>query len=543
MNTKPDMQKAWQDLQEANQITATRFGKSPEQIDDEYQQLKSDAEIIAGDWSDPQSIPSTLTPVEPFTPALLPEVLRTWVMDIANRMQCPPDFPAVGAMVALSSIIGRKAGIKPKRQDDWLVIPNLWGAVVGRPGVMKSPALSEVMKPLDRMQARENELHASQMREYMAEKELQELCGKADIAEAKKLIKQNKKADAKNILIASEADADTPPSLRRYKVTDASVEALGEILMGNPWGTLAYRDELNGLLRSLDKEGQEGARAFYLQGFDGNQGYTFDRIMRGQYRHIDAVCIAMLGGIQPGKLQSYIRDAVSGGSGDDGLLQRFGLLVWPDVTREWINVDRWPDTPAKNKAFELFQKLDDMQPGIDQETGEAIPAEYRFTDDAQDLFDEWRYEIEAELRSGEHHPAFESHLSKYRKLVPAIALICALADEELAVSKSSLLRALAWADYLRSHAARTYAAGTAPATDGASALLNKIKSGKVPNNFKRQDIYLKGWAHLNSPEAVAPAIQLLCDLGCLKRIDHPPGITGGRPAISYLINPKIFRGV
>ena len=31
---------------------------------------------------------------------LLPESLRAWVSDIAERMQCPPDFPAIGAMVS-----------------------------------------------------------------------------------------------------------------------------------------------------------------------------------------------------------------------------------------------------------------------------------------------------------------------------------------------------------------------------------------------------------------------------------------------------------
>jgi putative DNA primase/helicase len=44
----------------------------------------------------------------------------------------------------------------------------------------------------------------------------------------------------------------------------------------------------------------------------------------------------MVGGIQPGRIQGYVRDAVSGGSGDDGLLQRFGLIVErdPDGTGE-----------------------------------------------------------------------------------------------------------------------------------------------------------------------------------------------------------------
>lgn len=501
---------------------------------------------LAGDsaspeWPEPLPIPDGLLPVEKFDAELLPAALRPWISDIAERMQCPIDFPAVGAMVALSSVIGRKACIYPKRHDDWHVIPNLWGAIVGRPGVMKSPALSEAIKPLDRLAAKANELHAEAMRDYKLKERINELAEKNDEKNALALVKKGKHAEAEQLLAASmDSDGEPAPALRRYKVTDASVEALGEVLIENPFGTLAYRDELNGLLRSLDKEGQEGARAFYLQGYDGNQGYTFDRIMRGRNLHIPAVCIAMLGGIQPGKLQAYIRDAVSGGAGDDGLLQRFGLLVWPDIGGDWINVDRWPDTEAKRQAFAVFERLDAMQPGTDAETGEPAPVEYRFTPEAQIVFDDWRHELETGLRSGEHHPAMESHLSKYRKLAPALSLVCALADGESGVGRDSLLRALAWIDYLRSHANRAYTAGTRPATDGAKALLAKIKSGAVPDGFKPADVYLKGWAHLGNPEETHAAINMLCDLGHLRRIETLPGVRGGRPSITYQINPAII---
>lgn len=516
-------------------------GKSMSQLVEE----SSTAQVLEGQgWPDPLPVPSMLLPVESFDVSLLPHAIRPWVVDIAERMQCPSDFPAVGAMVALSSVIGRKACIAPKRNDDWRVIPNLWGAVVGRPGVMKSPALSEVMRPLDRMAVTAGvEYDKAQAASRVAEK-LAALADKADESKAAKLVKQGKTAEAERVLTeAAEADSAPPPALRRYKVTDASVEALGEILMENPFGTLAYRDELNGLLRSLDKEGQEGARAFYLQGYDGNQGYTFDRIMRGRNRRIPAVCIAMLGGIQPGKLEAYIRDAVSGSAGDDGLLQRFGLLVWPDVASEWRNVDRFPDTPAKAEAFGVFQRLDALEPATDTETGEACPAVYRFAPDAQSTFEDWRAEFEPRIRGDEYHPAMQSHLAKYRKLVPAVALVCALVDDESEVSHASLLRALAWAEYLQSHAERAYAAGTAPATEGAAALLAKIRGGKLEDGFSLRTLYLKGWTHLGTPEAARAAALVLCDLGHLRLIVEPAGLNGGRPSETFTVNPKTMTGV
>ena len=492
-------------------------------------------------WHKPQPIPTTLLNVQAFDAELLPPSLRGWVMDIAERMQCPPDFPAVGAMVALSSVIGRKACITPKRRDDWRVVPNLWGAVVGRPGVMKSPALAEVLRPLERLQIEAKEIHTEELREHEVSVRMDKLTVKNADRTAEKMIRDGKPLEAENLLRSVMEAEETPePPLRRYRVNDSSVEALGEILIENPWGVLAYRDELHGLLRSLDREGQEGSRAFYLQGYDGNQAYTFDRIMRGRNLHIPAVCLAMLGGIQPGRLQSYIHDAVNGGSGDDGLLQRFGMIVWPDIEGEWINVDRWPDTPARQAAFEAFTVLDALQPAVDEGSGEEIPHTYRFDAEAQDMFDAWRTEFEQSLRNGETHPAVESHLAKYRKLVPALALVCAMAEGETDVNKVSLVRALAWSEYLRSHAERVYAAGTGPDTEGASALLKRILAGKVQDGFKPADVYLKGWAHLNSPEAAWAAAQMLCDLDYLKRVDTKPGPTGGRPSTTYRIHPEII---
>lgn len=170
-------------------------------------------------------------------------------MDIADRMQCPPDFPAVGAMVAMSSVVGRKACIQPKQHDDWRVIPNLWGAIAGRPGVLKSPALAEALRPLDGLSAKANESYTEAIRDFettqtviapsktKAEKDAAKLVGSGDVE------------GAKRVLSAADVVGDAKPVLRRYKVNDSSVEKLGEILIDNPFGTLIYRDELSGLLR------------------------------------------------------------------------------------------------------------------------------------------------------------------------------------------------------------------------------------------------------------------------------------------------------
>lgn len=481
-------------------------------------------------WPDPVPLPDALPKVEPFDADLLPEALRGWVMDIAHRMQCPPDFPAVGAVVALSSLIGARAVVQPKAKDDWQVVPNLWGLIVGRPGVMKSPALGESLKPLHRLQSQEFEQWQVAHDAWAIDAKLVELQGADNEKKAKGLA--GKDPAAARALLEQSLILPQEPVARRYIVNDATVEKLGELMKANPWGVLSYRDELYGLLTGMDRQGQEGSRAFYLQAYDGNQGYIFDRIGRGEV-HIPRVCLAMIGGIQPGRVQEYVRGAVAGGSADDGLLQRFALAVWPDVNSEFRHVDQWPDTPAKQAAWAIFERLAALQPANDTE-----PQVWRFDEAAQALFVEWRIPFEQELKRGELHPAMESHLAKYRKLIPALALIFALIDtpdKGGLIGETELMRALAWGDYLRSHANRLYSAAVMPETTGAATLLKKIRSGALGDEFTPRQAAQKCWSSLATPEAVRKAADVLADYDWLRKEVQQ---TGGRPSERYLVNPK-----
>lgn len=169
-------------------------------------------------------------------------------------------------------------------------------------------------------------------------------------------------------------------------VNDPTVEKLGELLNQNPNGLLLFRDELTGFLRTLDKDGNENARAFYLESWNGDGRYVYDRIGRGTIE-IEHACVSILGGIQPGPLTDYMRFAP-----DDGLMQRFQLLVWPDSTDEWDDVDRWPNAVAKTAAYEVYQRLAaldaDALGAVRDESGAT--SYLRFAPEVQEAFSEWR---------------------------------------------------------------------------------------------------------------------------------------------------------
>jgi hypothetical protein len=490
--------------------------------------IRADLDGSPGVWPEPKALPSTLKTVAPFDPHLLPAAFRPWVLDIAELMQCPADYIAVSAIIAAGAVVGRRVGIRPQEHTDWVEVPNLWGCCVGPPGVMKSPAMSAALKPIRELEvraARENDRKAAA---YAVEVEDY----KAARSGAKAALRKGESAP--NV-----GPAPEQPDLKRYVVNDATYEALGEIMASNTNGVMAYRDELISMLKPLEKEENAPARGFFLSAWNGNEGYSFDRIMRGS-TYIPACCLSLLGATQPAKISAFLSDAVRGGTGDDGFAQRLGLLVWPDVSSSWKDADRPPDREARRRAGLVFDRLDGLDPmAIGAECDDFDPLPYlRFEADAQAEFRDWRRTLEHRLRGPDLHGSMISHFNKYRGLVPKLALLFHLIDNGHGpVTHTALLQALGWVEYLETHAARAYGSVNAAKSNGARTLLGKIKSGALGRQFTARDVYDNGWSGLSDTASATQALGLLVDYDWL---GEETLATNGRPKTLYTVNPRAF---
>ena len=486
----------------------------------------------------PEPLPA-LPEVMPFDYCYLPNALRGFVKDIAERMQCPPDFAAIGVLTMMATIIGRKVSIRPKRNDDWTVICNLWGAAIGNSGVMKSPTLSAALAPLKKLAKVANDDFKTAINKHSGIANLAKVQQSVNMSLAKQSLKKGLPADASKFLAPT--DTKDEPTLKRYETNNASYEALGELLMENPNGLLVEADEIIGLLKQLDAGGQEVARSFYLTAADGDKSYTIDRILRGKGLRIPALCLSIIGSIQPGVLAEYVRQATSGGAGADGLLQRFSLMVYPDISAECTYVDRSPDQEIRDAVNQLAERMDNLNAAdIGAELGISGGVPFlRFDDAAQDVFAEWIVALDKRLRSGEEHPAIASHLSKYRKLIPSVALINHLSDEiGGAVSADALIRAIAFSEYLESHALRIYSGACRPDIDSAKSLLKRLESGKLESPFKNRELWRRGWSGLETTQKAESAINILIEYGHLisESINHE---SGGRPTKIYHYNRRV----
>jgi len=497
----------------------------------------------------------TKVPSVPVLPVdLIPEPYQTWLTDVSHRMQTPPDFATVSALVITGSVIGSGCGIKPKAKDDWEVIPNLWGACIGRPSVvLKSPSMKEPMQLLEKLQAKygeqfEQEKVGAEFDSLAMEAQLKDVKGKiATVAKGKGkdgIVKADDMDKLKADYTELMQDAESEPVRRLFKTNETSIQSMTVIQNENLRGVLTFRDELTGLLVKWDREDGADERAYFLEGWNGDGSYTDVKIGRG-LTDAKNICISLLGGIQPDKLKRYLYQAMKGNN--DGLMQRLQLAVYPDEPNNWQNVDRYPDKKAKEKAYEIMEVLAEMdfiQYGAMQEKYGERPY-YRFSEAGQKVFNEWLEELQTVKIKQEESPLMVEHFGKFRSLMPSLALIFHLidmADGEPAgmVSEQAALLAVEWCKYLEAHARRIYAMGESPEYEAAIKLSEKIKTSKLSNPFTIKTIYDKGWHRLKEKAEVQAACDVLIDENWLIMGRKPTGKNGRPPLPDYHINPLIF---
>jgi len=224
------------------------------------------------------------------------------------------------------------------------------------------------------------------------------------------------------------------------------------------------------------------------------------------------------------------------------MVQRLQLLAWPDVSGEFREVDRHPDTEARQMAYGCFEdlaSLDARELGAqwDEFDGPMATPYLRFADNAQEVFSDWRGKLERDkLRNDDLSPALVAHLSKYRGLIPRLALICHLANNDYGpVSMTALDQALGLAEYLESHARRAYASLSIDNAEAARTIMRKVRKGDLPNTFTARDIQRKGWSGLTDKTRVAGGLEALLDADWIGAAEVN---TGGRPMTTYAPNPK-----
>jgi hypothetical protein len=520
-------------------------------VPDEWGLDTLDSLDSGGYWGKPNEIKTETPPVQTLQTELIPEPFKIWLDDVSHRMQTPKDFAVISSMVIVGSLIGAGCAIKPKRFDDWQVIPNVWGACIGRPSVvLKTPSMKEPMQLLERLQAEYGELYEKDK----AGAEFDGLANKAMIDSVKSDIAKAAKGKGKDGVIQGDdmqklkadymqlAESTEPEATRRlFKTNETSVQSMTLLQVQNDRGILVFRDELTGLLVKWDTEQGSDERAYFLEGWNGDGSYTDVKIGRG-ITDAKSICISLLGGIQPDKLARYLYQAGKGNN--DGLVQRLQLAVWPDEPQSWQLIDTKPNKAEKQRAFDIMKalaELDFLQYGATQSEYDERPY-FRFDDAGQAIFNEWLTALQTVKIQKEENPLMCEHFGKFRSLMPSLALIfhCIdLADGKTTgnVTAKAAQLAVEWCKYLESHARRIYAMAESPEHEAAVRLADKIKTKCLPSPFTAKDVYRKHWHGLKEKLEIESACNILIEENWLMMQRKPKPLTGRPPLPEYSINP------
>jgi hypothetical protein len=463
-----------------------------------------------------------MLPAPPFPTQFLPQTMRQWVEAQSENMAVQPDFLAIPSIVTMAGCIGRGIVLRVKRHDwEWVERPCIWGLVIAPPGTMKSPAQQQATAPLRAAEAEQRE----RWREQVAAWEGRQAKGK----------------DGKFKL----REDDPKPIEPKLMTSDTTIEALADMMVESHGVTLVA-DELSGWVDNMGRYNSGNDRQFYLKCHSGGQ-HNVDRVIRG--RQIVTDCyMSVIGGIQPQVATRAF--STNAEHKDDGFLQRFGLIGYPDIPAWQGVVDREPDRDFKNLMIGAGKRLASTDWRSDPRFGGSPLV---FLDDAQDCFLDW---YNAHMRDHVAFPGAEKRadhgfMSKGPGFVARLSIVfhlfrwtCGEDVNPRALGVDSLQPAISiFERYCKPSYARALSAfAKVKGETGAERIAELI----VRQNLARiriSDITKMNWVGLRERADIEKAFSVLEDNDWLTPPLPEKGTIKqrGRPSEAWEVNPRVHQ--
>jgi len=456
---------------------------------------------------------------------LLPEEWRQWVEDTAQSAGTAPDYVAQGLLAAVAAICG--SGVRVRVTPSWHESLVLWLALVGSPSSGKSPALSSVREQLGAIEDELREQDGQRRAEHASKAE------RARIA-TDRWKKQCEDANDDNVPVPPrplECNFDQPFVPSQIVVADATMEALADVVAGNPRGVILWRDELTAWLANLGRYASGGSdRAHWLEAWAA-AGITVNRRSRTQPLHLPKFPVSVVGSIQPDRLAEAFQGS------DDGMAARF-LYAWPEVPKYISLKDR--RIARDDTALAMLQAIARAAGTAEQ------PLVMGLDDAAFDHFDGFLGGLSEDAAAA--HGLEEGWIGKGRGTVARLAGVLALLrwsenglqEAPRTVTQEDVENAIAlWAEYFRAHARTIFSQAGKIDHDRDARRVVKWLRRQRSTQISREDIRRGAMVQSISAEKADILIARLEKAGVLR--PAPAEFTGrrGRPAKRWDVNPEL----
>ena len=245
-------------------------------------------------------------------PNVFPPAIEKFAHNAAKSLNCNIDFLCVPILIAASIAIGSKARVKIK--NDWMEGAVLFAMIVGEPGCKKTPAITKALNPILGLQ------------KLFLKNHLQELEDNPDLK---------------------------PPLMKNIITTDATVEAIAELMEKNPHGIVVHKDEAIGFFKSMGqyKSGRGDDMEKYLSIWSQTV-----LVIHRKGRHpiqINVPFLSFIGGIQVDLLEALSEMK------DNGCIDRF-LFSFPRAM-QIKHTDFELDEETKNEYESIITFIYNLQ--------------------------------------------------------------------------------------------------------------------------------------------------------------------------------------
>ena len=322
---------------------------------------------------------------------IFPSDIQRYMLECHRTLNSSIDYMGCSMMWLLSIIIGNSIKIQVKR--GWIESGILWMAIVGRPGVGKTPNINNIIFPLQKANNNEIKTYIKRLdayREYM-DKDKKEREGEEQLRK---------------------------PIKTQFIASDITLEALVELHEENKNAVGVFKDELAGWLKDMNKYRAGSDLEFWLSSWS-NKGVALNR-KTSKSSFVESPVIPILGGIQPGILNQFYTEE----NKDNGFIDRI-LTCYPDLDVEEYNDNEMDEGLLQwyeDFIIDMYQRVKRHIVVYDNDN-EITSIIATFSSQAQEEWKRIFNEITVMQNSPMENEYMKSMLPKQKSYIPRFALL------------------------------------------------------------------------------------------------------------------------
>ncbi len=353
---------------------------------------------------------------------IFPKEIQHFIIESSTTLGMSTDYMGCAFMWMLSLIVGNSMVIEVK--PGWREVATLWIAVVGKPGIGKTPSLNQMISPLRSLNVKEQRDYQKNYQKYQD----YEALDKKEKEHCQEVFK---------------------PKNKQFIVGDVTIEALVDLHEENPNAIGIFKDELAGWFKDMNKYRAGSDLEFWLSSWSGSPISLNRKTSKNAF--VDKPFIPVIGGIQP----SIFDDFSNGANKENGFVDRI-LISYPELTvnhynNNYISIEalEWYNDFVVNmksnieKIFLKFDENDQIQPSVVRFNKESEKEWIRIHDKYTDI-----------QNSDNENEYMKSMLPKQKSYIPRFALLLntlwSFTDEEYKsgfIHTDSILRAEKLSEY------------------------------------------------------------------------------------------------